>query len=210
MGLLQLAAVAALLAAAAEPADDVLIAELKRRPAATAVDLYKLLHQSEYGPGHLIEDVAAARRHLAREMDGLGPTLAGEALREDLGDGLVRINLRPFRDAGGSGEDLVHAMVATARSIRGDVRRLDSRIEAACRTLERQGSRAAELRALAREQARKGHPALHHSEPYRQAYRPAYRVIHLRFLPPAGDSESTDSRAAGRSTRQRRKNPLGC
>jgi hypothetical protein len=73
-------------------------------------------------------------------------------------------------------------MVATAHSIRGDARRMDSRIEAACRMLERRGTLAAELRALARDQARKGYPALHHSEPYREAYQPAYRVIHLRFF----------------------------
>lgn len=157
----------------------VLTAELGRRPALTATDLYKLLHQSEFGPGHLLKDVPAARNFLVQEMEGVGGTEPEESLFEELGNGMVRLNLRPFKARNLSAESLLHAMEATSLKVRGEAGRLDTRLGEACLLLARQGHRdlAQELRSLARVQAAKGHPALHHSEAYRRAYRPAYRVI---------------------------------
>lgn len=164
--------------------EPVLAAELARRPAATAADLYKLLHQSVFGPGHLIQDLAAATRFLLQELAEAGPSLPGEALREDLGGGLVRVNLRPFRDRQGSPAELVRAMARTAKANRGEAKALEARLDTACRQLDGSGraTLAAELRTLARAQAAKGHPALHHSEAYRGAYRPAYRVVQASLL----------------------------
>lgn len=163
----------------------ILEAELAARPAATARDLYKLLHQSVFGPGHLILDAEAARGALLREVAGLGPTRAGEALLEDLGGGLVRVNLRPYRDAGGSLDGLLQAMVGTAATLKGDPRALDARIADGCGFLAGLGrpALAAELVTLAREQAATGHPPLRHAEAYRAAYAPAYRVVLAHLLP---------------------------
>lgn len=161
-------------------------AELARRPAATAADLYKLLHQSVYGPGHLIPDLDSATRYLLQELAEAGPTMPGEALCEDLGNGMVRVNLRPFRDRRGAPAELVRAMAQTARVNRGEARTLEARLDQACRQLEAGGraALAAELRALTRAQAARGHPALHHSEAYQRAYRPAYRVVQASLLEP--------------------------
>ena len=157
----------------------VLAAELGRRPAATAADLYKLLHQSEFGPGHLLKDVPAARNFLVQEMERVGGPEAEESLIEELGNGLVRLNLRPFKAGNLSVESLLHAMEATSLKVRGEVGRLDARLGEACLFLTRLGHRnlAQDLRSLARAQAAIGHPALHHSVAYRDAYRPAYRVV---------------------------------
>jgi hypothetical protein len=182
--LLLAATVAVSLTAESRDLDRALIAELSKRPAAEASDIYKFIHQTIFGPGHLIQDVEAAREYLDRELAGLGPTRSGEVLREDLGDGLVRVNLRPFRDAKGSVEDLLRAMVLTAQATSGDGKRMDTRLAAACRLLELRGKAglAEELQSLAWLQAGKGHPALHHSKAYQLAYRPAYRVVHLQFF----------------------------
>ncbi len=139
-----------------------------------------------FGRGHLVQDLEAATRFLLQELAEAGPALPGEAQREDLGGGLVRVNLRPFRDRRGSPAELVRAMARTAQANRGEATVLEARLVAACRQLEGSGraTLAAELRTLARAQAAKGHPALHHSAAYRQAYRPAYRVVQASLLGP--------------------------
>ena len=40
-------------------------------PAAEATDLYKLVFQDLYGPGHLITDSAACARYIGEEVDGI-------------------------------------------------------------------------------------------------------------------------------------------
>ena len=161
---------------------------LGAHPAAGAEDAYKLLHQSVFGPGHLIPDRGTAAHHLAQEWEGLGETLPGEPLLEPLSDDppLVRVNLRPYRDAGGSPGALVDALTASAAGVAGDPALLAACLEGAVDVLrEKRGEAAAEeLRRLALRTAGEGYPAVHHSEGYRQAYRPAYRVL-LRGLVPA-------------------------
>jgi hypothetical protein len=158
---------------------------LRAHPEAEAQDVYKLLHQSVFGPGHLIPDRDAADRYLEREWAGLGETLPGEPLLEALADSppLVRVNLRPYRDAGGSREVLVDALVTSAARVVGETATFTACLEAAVVVLreERGEAAAEELRRLAERAAGEGYPALHHSEAYREAYRPAYRVV-LREL----------------------------
>lgn len=156
-----------------------LSAELRRHPASTARDLYKFIHQAEFGPGHMVPDAAMAKAYLERELRELGPAPADEPLTEELGNGLVRVNLRPYLAAGASMAALLEAFVATANAWRGSAGRMDARLAAAVRGLRGAGRNALAdaLDALAAAQAAKGHPALHHSEAYSRAYRPAYRVL---------------------------------
>ncbi|MCU0233750.1 MAG: hypothetical protein MUE90_06950, partial [Thermoanaerobaculales bacterium] len=119
-----LALLAAPLAAAAdepiaEPADPlagIMLAfgdHLRSHPLAGAEDLYKLLHQSVFGPGHAIPNREAARTYLERELAGLAASLAEEPACEALGGDppLVRVNLRPFAAAGGDPEALLDELV---------------------------------------------------------------------------------------------------
>jgi hypothetical protein len=154
-------------------------------PAAGAEDAYKLLHQSVFGPAHLIPDRAAAAAYLEQEWAAMGPTLADEPLLEPLADNppLVRVNLRPFRDAGGDRDLLVDALVTTANRVHGDPLTFAACLERAIAVLEELRGEVAghDLDALARRATVEGYPAVHHSPPYQEAYRPAYRVV-LRSL----------------------------
>jgi len=155
--------------------------EISLRPLAAAQDIYKLAHQSVFGPGHIISSAESARGYLEKEMAALGQTLPHEKTIEELGGGMVRVNLRPYRDSGGSTERLLDAMMEMAKTAGApeNVGVMAERIEAARTALAAKGKKglADELGRLAAEQAKKGYPALHHSEAYRKAYLPAYRVV---------------------------------
>jgi len=163
---------------------------LRAHPAAGAQDAYKLLHQSVFGPGHLIPDREAAARYLQGEWAQMGETLPEEPMLEILADepALVRVNLRPYRDSGGSREALVDALVASAEGVVGEPATFADCLEAAVAVLreERGEAAAEELRGLAERAAGQGYPAVHHSEAYREAYSPAYRVVLRGLLDGAG------------------------
>jgi len=159
--------------------------EMSARPLSAAQDIYKLAHQSVFGPGHIISSAESVRGYLEKEMASLGPALPHEKEIEKLGGGMARVNLRPFRDSGGSVERLLDAMLATAAEAadpKKACRALAERIETARAALAGAGKKdiAEGLSRLAAEQAKKGHPPLRHSEAYGKAYLPAYRVVALR------------------------------
>jgi hypothetical protein len=167
---------------------------LERYPLAQAEDVYKLAHQSVFGPAHLIPDLAQAQRYLDEEIASLGPGAADEPLFDLLDDDppLARVNLRPFRARGGDLTKLLAAFVATAGQVHGDPAMMRRRLDCAVRTLLEVGREpmALALQARAAELAAQGFPAVHHSEAYRQAYRPAYRVVLVGLLGVAAASGS--------------------
>jgi len=168
--------------------ESAVIEEITSRPLAGASDIYKLIHQSLFGPGHIIQNEDSARSYLLREMASLGSSLPGERLYDELGGGIIRVNLRPFRDSNGSTEELLRAMIETANANAGTPEAMAKRIKEARRLLEKQNKKelADELSSLAEKLAANGYPASHHSEIYRDAYKPAYRIVDRRFLQTTG------------------------
>jgi hypothetical protein len=159
-------------------------AELASRPLAEASDIYKLLHQSVFGVGHIIRSSESARDYLLKELSTLGLTKPNEQLCEEIGGGMVKVNLRPYRDLGKPIEALLQAMIETANSNVGTPELMTKRINEACNILVKQQRQelAEGLKSLAEAQAPKGYPALHHSKAYRDAYWPAYRIVEKRHL----------------------------
>ena len=166
-----------------------------------ARDIYKLVHQSVFGPGHIIASAAGARRALKDELAALevqSKKSKGQSQTEpefepiDADGKLVRVNLRPLleevkgqkakakRQNRGRADTgwLVEALVESARRVKGDPDQMRRRLTAAvrwCRT--NLPLQAVELAGIAVEARAVGFPALHHSPTYKRAYRPAYRVI---------------------------------
>jgi hypothetical protein len=164
---------------ALQASENPLLEELSARPQATAADVYKLLHQSVFGPGHIISSRDSARDYLQKEMAGLGPARTGEKMLDNIGEGMTRVNLRPFRDSGGSVESLLDAMIETANSNVGRPMTMAAKVAAAVELLKNKGKEglANDLAELGEKYATKGWPALRHSEDYRKAYTPSYRVV---------------------------------
>ena len=70
----------------------ILIAHAKRYPLMQPTDAVKLIYQNEFGGGHLIRDEQACLNYLRREYVSVAkdPTVP---LYEDIGNGIVRVNL---------------------------------------------------------------------------------------------------------------------
>jgi hypothetical protein len=166
-----------------------------------AQDIYKLIHQGVYGPGHIISSAVRARRALATECrlqnaDGRMQNGGEEDLLESIDpDGrLVRVNLRPLIHAAEVGSQrpkakrqnrgradtgwLAGALVESARQVKRDPGQMKRRLAAAVRWCRKNLPRqAAELERIAARAQASGYPAFHHSPAYARAYRPAYRVV---------------------------------
>jgi len=151
-------------------------------------DLYKLLHQAVAGPGHAIESTEAARDWLEREWAELGDPGAEEVMIEPLSadERLVRVNLRPWRAAGGDPNELLVAFVQTAAVLTPSPDELRTTMESirAC-----SGSlagitaiSATRIDSFFAARSGEGYPAVHHSSRYAAAHEPAYRVVLREFL----------------------------
>src|ERR1700720_3744405 len=153
-----------------------LSAHLKRYPAMQLDDIYKLLHQAALGPGHAVDNPAAARKRLEEEAATLraGPD---EILQDVISpDGrLGRVHLRPFIAAGGDLDTLHRAFVETANSYPAS----PDKLAKFCNCL---GDLAAaggipfarkEVVAYFDKIAQDLYPVVHHSAAFRDAYHPA-------------------------------------
>jgi hypothetical protein len=156
-----------------------------RYPAMEAQDWYKLVHQSVFGAGHAIQNVEAAHDWLIREWEDLD-TVSNELLVEILGPDSVyaRINLRPYKSAGGKSDELFRFFLQTANQETEP----DDRFERYWRSLREAARKRAiaisvdVLDSLYSTMSATGFPAIHHSERYSELYDPAYRVVSCELL----------------------------
>lgn len=148
-------------------------------------DIYKLLHQAALGPGHAVDNPAAARKRLDQELAALGEAPA-EPLRDIISpDGrLGRVHLRSYLAAGGTPDALHRAFVETANSYLAS----PDKLAKFCGCL---GDLAvAGGIPFARDQVvayfdritQASYPVVHHSRMYTDAYKPAYRVVAIDYL----------------------------
>jgi hypothetical protein len=162
-----------------------LSAHLSRYPAMQLDDVYKLLHQAALGPGHAVDNPAAARKRLDEEMAALADGCIEPAQDIISPDGrLARIHLRRYLADGSDREALLRGFIDTANSYPPSPEKLQK----FCGCL---GDLAASGGIpFAREEvldyfakiSRDGYPAVHHSAAFRNAYRPAYRVVAVDLL----------------------------
>lgn len=162
-----------------------LSAHLARYPAMQLDDIYKLLHQAALGPGHALDNPAAARKRLDEEIAALGeapPELLQDVISPD--GRLGRVHLRSYLASDGSADALHRAFVETANSYRAS----PDKLAKFCGCL---GDLAAaggipfareEVVAYFDRIARAGYPVVHHSRKYTDAYKPAYRVVAIDYL----------------------------
>ena len=154
----------------------ILIAHAKRYPLMQPTDAVKLIYQNEFGGGHLIRDEEACLNYLRREYADLEKDQTAP-LCEDIGNGIVRVNLTALKEE--DLEQLGKAFVDSAAKHKGTLDSFLNKLEV-LRTLTAEGVFAFDLDALnsyLSEYEAAGYPAVSHSEQYRQAYKPAYRII---------------------------------
>ena len=159
-----------------EELEQILREHTKRYPLMQPCDAVKLIYQNEFGGGHLIRDEQACLNYLRREYADLekDPTVP---LYEDIGNGIVRVNLGAVREE--ALEQLGQDFIASAAKHKGTLDSFLNKLEVLI-SLTADGVftfDADALNAYLSEYKAAGYPAVSHSPEYRQAYNPAYRVI---------------------------------
>ena len=161
-----------------EELQKVLREHAKRYPLMQPTDAVKLIYQNEFGGGHLIRDEEACLNYLRREYADLEKDQTAP-LCEDIGNGIVRVNLTALKEE--DLEQLGKAFVDSAAKHKGTLDSFLNKLEV-LRTLTAEGVFAFDLDALnsyLSEYEAAGYPAVSHSEQYRQAYKPAYRILRI-------------------------------
>jgi hypothetical protein len=152
---------------------------LERYPQSGFMDIYKLLHQATFGPGHAITGKKEAKERLEHELKYATLPNPGDYLLENVHpEGqIVRLHLRPYAAFRGSTRPLLDAFIRSADDVRGTVDVMVARWHAFEQSpyIERFPSR--ELALFARFRAQEGWPAVHHSPTYQAVYHPVYRVL---------------------------------
>jgi hypothetical protein len=139
-------------------------------------DAVKLIYQNEFGGGHLIRDEQACLNYLRREYADLekDPTAP---LYEDIGNGIVRVNLAAVKpeDLEQLGRDFIRSAAEHTGTMDSFLRKLD-----VLRKLTVEGIfsfDSQELENYLFKYRSQSYPIVSHSEAYREEYRPAYRII---------------------------------
>jgi hypothetical protein len=146
-------------------------------------DIYKLIHQSVFGPEHLDEGVSEDA--IADEMDSAAGGIEEPLLEPiSIDASACRINLRAAKRQGITPGIIADAMRQSMNEFSRDHAELVrswAELGDFLTELHREFRRES-FEELTRFAEEKGYPALHHSPSYRERNRPAYRVLMKREL----------------------------
>ena len=97
---------------------EALIAYSEQYPAAEPTDLYKMVFQDLYGPGHLLTDSTAALRYITAEVETMDSPSGMPPYEYTLCDSnFVRVNLSLVQHGAITAEQLADAMVRSAEGL---------------------------------------------------------------------------------------------
>ena len=164
-----------------EELERILREHAKRYPLMQPCDAVKLIYQNEFGGGHLIRDEQACLNYLRKEYADLEKDPAAP-LYEDIGNGIVRVNLAAVKPE--DLEQLGRAFIDSAAKHKGTMDLFLNKLEV-LRKLANEGVFNFDTNALnayLSEYEAAGYPAVSHSPEYRQAYKPAYRIIRKAYF----------------------------
>lgn len=163
--------------------EKILLTHVEKYPLMQPRDAVKLLYQSSFGGGHLIQNEAACLEFLRREYAATPQT--GGALLEEIGNGMVRVQLSALDAHGYSPEQLGRDFIRSAACVQGNKDRFLQTLSLLTE-LTRVGQMPfspGELEVYLAGYAAEGYPMVSHSDIYREAYHPAYRVLCRDCLP---------------------------
>ncbi len=145
-------------------------------PLSRAADLYKLLYQRFFGPGHMVDDPEIALAYLRQEADCPRRPLP---LTESLGNDLVRLNLDSEAFPPGLEAAAAGCFVHTANRFTADPAGFREALRETTALLGKGDLPwdGEAFTAYIRGKEAEGWPAVRHSPAYREAYAPRYRVI---------------------------------
>ena len=149
-----------------------------RYPLMQPCDAVKLIYQNEFGGGHLINDAEQSLSRIYAEYDAVAhdPSMP---LFEDIGNGIVRVNLAAIDTIKYPLEKLNDEFVKSSMAHKGALESFVKKLDALLKQFDRIGLSFSknDLNEYLNKYERAGYPMVSHSEIYRDAYKPAYRVV---------------------------------
>ena len=147
------------------------------------IDLIKLIYQSEFGGGHLISNPEAAFNYLKNEYNSIKQDETKE-LYEDIGCGIVRVNLAALNKNNLSIERLNELFVLSANNHKGSVEGFEKKIDIVIKLLkeDKLPFKYEDFINLINEYRKLNYPMVSHSKTYNEYYHPSYRIILLKYL----------------------------
>lgn len=164
-----------------EELERILREHAKRYPLMQPTDAVKLIYQNEFGGGHLIRDEDACLNYLRKEYETIEkePTIP---LYEDIGNGIVRVNLAAVKPE--DLEQLGKNFIRSAAEHTGSMDRFLQKLNI-LRRLSKAGCFGfgfVELENYLQDYIKSGCPMVSHSKEYHLSYSPAYRIVQLNRL----------------------------
>ena len=160
-----------------EELERILREHAKRYPKMQPTDAVKLIYQNEFGGGHLIRDEEACLSYLRNEYMSVEKD-SSVPLCEDIGNGIVRVNLAAVKEE--DLEQLGRDFIRSAAEHKGNMDVFLNKLGVLKRLTEHGifafGNN--ELDAYLTEYEKADFPAVSHSSQYRIAYKPAYRILY--------------------------------
>lgn len=164
---------------------EIIQTHLQRYPKMQIEDVYKLVHQAAMGNIHLGADSTMLKNYLVQEMAKIEASEEEPLVEAISPEGLVRVNLRPYKARGGDPRLLLAAMMQTAQAFTPDKEKIIGYWKTVKELADKDSLpfEAEAMKTFRKQMEERGFPAIHHSQEYANAYRPAYRVILKQYLP---------------------------
>jgi len=155
--------------------------QLQRYPESSLQDIYKSFFQDEFGPGHLLNDTAGARKYLEYELSEM--TSSGNHVAEPCGTGknFFRVPLDLVKDGIIPFESFFAVFMESAASFRspetGEWKGKWEQIVNLIKSIDLSINNFEEDKMALSEMLEKGETIVHHSEAFSDRYAPHYRIM---------------------------------
>lgn len=161
---------------------------LDKYPLMEAIDILKLLYQSEFGGGHMIANENQSLVRIKKEYEEMKNCIPSTAVVcEPIGDNICRIYLNALTE-GLLPETLNKMFVNSANEKHGSVEGLEEKIsilidflkQSSLSTIISTNNRCSLYDTIEKWKST-GYPIISHSQTYRDNYYPAYRVVDINY-----------------------------
>lgn len=157
---------------------EILKEHAEKYPLMEPCDAVKLIYQNEFGGGHLITDEKKCLQRITEEYNSIEHDFS-LPVTENIGNGLVRVNLHALDTSVCTLERLANSFIVSSRLHKGSKMNLLEKLYDTQIHFESIGFRfsSEEFHKYIEEYTAMGFPLVSHSKRYKDAYSPAYRVL---------------------------------
>ena len=162
---------------------EILLIHSQKYPKMEVADAVKLIYQNEFGGGHLILNPEHSLKYLISECNNT-TNFNQDFEYEDIGNGLVRVNLYYIKDSSVKISKLNEIFVISANEHKGNLNSFIEKLDL-LRTLTIQNNfnfSIMDLDEYLKEYKKNNYPMVSHSQTYKDNYYPSYRIVLKKYI----------------------------